>query len=144
MKNNGMWVFRLSVEKSGSPKSTVCPLVDVQSTREYRRNVLPIKLKEYYEENEEIEEVSNDEIFSILKSELFEHGRLRQGWGLKFGTISLDLNQPGKIWIESFMKIIDIGENEKEETIPQENACGRWNILKRMTKMEKDDIVFIP
>lgn len=142
MKNNGIWVFRLSVTKSGNPKSKKgCPLVDVQSISEYRRNVLPLKLKEYDKEMEEIEEVSNDEIFSNLKSELFEHGRLRQGWGWEFDGMSLKLNQPEKIWIENYMKIIDIRENE---TIPKENACGRWNILKRMTEMKKGNIVFIP
>ncbi len=138
MENEGLWVFRLSVGEGGNPKSVICPRVDVKSINEYRRDVLP--LEEDEKDVEEIE-VTYDEIFSFLKSELFEHGRLRQGWGFEFEGINLDLNQSGNIWIENYMKLRWRLWGEKIST---QNACGRWNILERMKEMEIGDIVFIP
>lgn len=135
MENNGLWVFRLSVGNGGNPKSAICPWVDVKSVNEYRRDVPPL-----VEEGEDTEEIHN-EIFSFLKSELFENGRLRQGWGYEFEGIDLDLNQSGNIWIENYMKLRWRLWGDKIST---KNACGRWNILERMKEMEIGDIVFIP
>lgn len=154
MKSSRVWVFRLSVANSGNPKSRICPRVDVQRISEYRRKVRPLEedeekieaIEEFDDEAievydyDEIEEF-DDEEFSFLKSELCEHGRLRQGWGYEFEDMNLDLDQPGNIWIENYMML---GWRMWGEKISTKNACGRWNILKRLTKMELEDIVFIP
>lgn len=132
MKSN-IWVFRY-LGKSGNPRSTVCPHVDLGRVREYRQRVLPIKGSE---DNEDYYE----DIFPILKSELFDHGRLRQWWGFKFEKMDLNLKKPGKIWIENYMNLLWRLNGKK---IRPEKACGRWHILERMTKMEIEDIVFIP
>lgn len=155
MNNNRIWVFRLSVGKSGNPESTVCPRVDLKSVSEYREKIIPLEedeveipLEEDLEEIEEIEVIEDGEEydndifnFKFLITELFENGRLRQGWGYEFEDMNLDLNQPGNIWIENFLKLKWRLDGEKIRT---KNACGRWNILKRMKEMEIGDIVFIP
>ena len=141
MVNNGMWVFRLSVGNSKNPKSKSCPHVDVERISGYKQNVPPL-----YEDKEAAEESKvydcDDEVkFSLLKKELFEYGRLRQGWGYQFEDRQLDLNKSGKIWIDNY---IYLGLRLWGEDISIEHACGRWNLLDRMTKMEIEDIVFIP
>lgn len=133
---NGLWLFRLSIEEGGNPRSKICPLVDVQKINEYRGNISPL------EAEEESKLQNNDEEYiSFLKKELFEHGRLRQGWGYKYEDMDLDLNQPGNIWIENY---IMLGWRVGWGKIPRKNACGRWNILKLMKDMRIGDIVFIP
>jgi|GEM_PF-4226125 len=156
--NNKIWVFRLSVSDSGNPKSIICPRVDSRRINEYKRNVRPFEEdEEKIEEivDDEIEEIvdyddieivdddeeNDNEIFSFLKRELFDHRRLRQGWGYEFENMKLDLNQPGNIWIENYIMLV---WRLWGEEISTKNACGRWNILKRMKKMEPGDIVFIP
>lgn len=165
MKNKGIWVFRLSVGKGGNPKSATCPTdVDLLSLSEYKRNVLPlyeepsegVEVEEYEEEVyveddelEEIIEIDDDEEyddddamkFSTLKEELFEYGRLRQGWGYEFEGMNLDLNQPQKNWIENYRKL---NWRLRGEETNCENATGRWNILMRMTNMEIGDVIFVP
>lgn len=152
MKNQ-LWVFRLSVTKSGDPVSDRCPAVDPQKISD----LISLKLKEEdvgaedlegfeieevdEEDLESDEEEFDDEELLFLKTELFEHGRLRQGWGYEFKGIDTDLAKPRNVWIQNYIALNRIFWNEET---PEENACGRLNILRRMNKMKEGDIVFIP
>lgn len=131
-----MWVFRLSVRNSKYPKSKSCPRIDSEKIRRYERDVIPLSAEE-----NKVYNPDNDKIFLKLKNELFEHGRLRQGWGYQWNDLKLDLTQSGNIWIENYIKL---GWKIWGNHIPVEDACGRWNTLKHMVKMDIEDIVFIP
>lgn len=137
-----MWVFRLSATESGDPKSIICPYVNPQRIRKARDD----------DENEGVDyDESEEEEYDqkrILITELFKHGRLRQGWGNKNKDRNLNLNlpvKPNNIWVENFIILYNMPMDKKNDAENfMKSACGRWNILRRMKKMEIGDIVFIP
>lgn len=156
MKNK-MWVFRLSVTESGDPKRDICRNVNPQRILDalsLEKEALDDDENEVVDDNEleedEYDEEDEDDQkkFLFLKTELFDHGRLRQGWGYEDKDRNLNLNlpvKPNNIWVENFIILnnMPMGEKSDEEN-SLKSACGRWNILRRMTKMEIGDIVFIP
>lgn len=82
-----------------------------------------------------------------LQNEFWICGKLRQGWGTK----GLDLNScsdgtVSKKWIKNFIISSKrdwgvIGHKEKEYC---HIATGRYNILKHMQMMRREDIIIIP
>jgi hypothetical protein len=71
------------------------------------------------------------EAFPIVYDELFNKGRLRQGWGIP----GLNLRIPLDAWVANYVGYW--GE-------PEAQATDRWNILSPMLEMEKGDIIIIP
>jgi len=138
MKKKGMWVFRLSVGKGGNPIGEVVDwcIANRNKIREYRRKVTPL-----YGELDEGGYEEDEDFLSTLKQELFEHGRLRQGWGYEYEGMKLDLDQPRDEWVENYLNLNWRLWGEEPDC---ENVTGRWNILMRMTNMEIGDVVFIP
>ncbi len=129
-----LWVFRLSLGDSGEPER-VCPLYInrprlKQEIMRYKKNVSPIDFTSYLQLN-----------MNILKNELFEKGKLRQGWGQEFDGMNLDLTLPEEKWIENYIKL-DWRIWGCESDCPI--AMGRYNILKSMKEIEVDNIIFIP
>lgn len=152
-----MWVFRLSVTESGDPKRNICRNVNPQRIRDalsLENEVVDLEENEYIDldELEEDEYDEEDEYyqkrFLFLKAELFEHRRLRQGWGYEDKDRNLNLNlpvKPNNIWVENFIILNNMPMDKKSDAEnSMKSACGRWNILRRMKKMEIGDIIFIP
>ncbi|KAB2943751.1 MAG: hypothetical protein OIN84_10500 [Candidatus Methanoperedens sp.] len=128
--NMRLWVFRLSLGNSGEP-SNECPVdLDRDDIKRYRHETSPIKFSDY-----------PDLDLAILNNELFEKGKLRQGWGTSFNRINLDLNHPQKKWLENYIKLAWKVQGEKVDC---EDAMGRYNILKGMKDMKVGNIVFVP
>ncbi len=71
--------------------------------------------------------------------ELFEHGRLHQGWGIP----KLDLRQSDQEWIRNY--ILGAWQFWTGTAVTTEReAAGRKHILDRMKDMAVGDIVFVP
>lgn len=128
-KNKRLWVFRLSTGDSGEP-ANYCPVgVDEQEIKRYRQEVSPIDDDSY---------LALD--IDVLIDE-FKRGKLRQGWGMSFEGMNLNLDQPLERWVKRFIKLYWRIWGEK---VNCPIAMGRYNILKRMTDMEVGDIIFVP
>lgn len=122
-----LWVFRLSLGEPGNPKSLFeCAKID-EEVKRYKKEVSP--LDDYSEVD-----------MGTLKKEL-KNGRLRQGWGLKFNDMDLNLRQSQDKWIENYRKLCYKvwGSN-----VSCSMAVGRWKILSKLLEMKKGDIIFIP
>ncbi len=129
------WVFRLSLGGYDGEPSRICDL-DINRPRlkqeiiRYKENFYPIDRSVYPQLN-----------MNILKNELFERGKLRQGWGSEFEGMNLDLNLPKEKWFENYMKLDwRIWDYESDCPIAQ----GRYDILKLMKDMKEGHIIFIP
>jgi len=143
-----LWVHRLSVSEGGDPAAAVDELTfDLHRVlREIRKTPLAI----------------NDDrsgARECLVSELIEHGRMRQGWGVP----GLDLRKRAfhdnfviairKYWNAIPQSTIDALEARDAwddgelfgilESAYRE-AEGRHRILRRMQEMSRGDVVFLP
>lgn len=128
--NKRIWVFRLSLGDSGEP-STECPVdLDRKEIKKYRHETSPLECDDY-----------PDLDMDLLKDELFRKGKLRQGWGMQFDGLNLDLNQPQKKWLENYIKLSWKVWGGKVDC---EDAMGRYNILKSMKDMKVGHIVIVP
>ncbi len=139
--NKNYYVFRISKgSPSGSPESS-CPIEYTEeraneifnNADKMAKNSIPYDTNKYQD---------------YLHNELWEHGRLRQGWGSK--GLSLDVC-PSKDnvcseWIENFMIAMKRDWNhDLEKGIDYCHiASGRYNILKHMRYMKKGDILIVP
>ena len=101
---------------------------------------------EDYTEDDECEEY--DELFKDFLINEFREGKLRQGWGHKYGGHTMDLQdgegsfrdengriQPTPKWVCDAMHLYDWSQKE---------AVGRFRILSILLDMEDGDIVFVP
>ena len=131
------WIFRLNVDGDSGDPEAFCPLdLNKEKIREYKKRVKPLK------NNDNSKYINKN----FLIEELFEHGRLRQGWGweydnLKYNDLNLDLRQDEKEWYENY---IMLAHKIWEDDVYCEEAVGRRNILAQMLEMKKEDIIFIP
>ena len=120
-----MWVFRKPNKGGGKPTGT-CP-VEINSTAIHTGFRGPIQRINYEDEN----------VSDFFISELFDYGRLRQGWGVP----TLDLRLNDQAWIENY--IIACYRYWGEET-DCALAHARRRILIKMVLMEVDDYIFLP
>ena len=122
-----LWVFRLSLGESGNPKSRFeCAKID-EEVKRYKKEVSPL------------DDYSKVDI-GTLKHEL-KNGRLRQGWGLKYNDMDLNLRRSQDEWIENYRKL---GYKVWGSNVSCSMAMGRWKILSKLLEMKKRDIIFIP
>jgi hypothetical protein len=122
-----MWVHRLSRGVSGGQPTVPCnaplDLAKIESAINASRQT---RLT-----------YPTHQVRNFLMSELFAHGRLRQGWGAP----GLDLTLPDPEWIENYLLAAWVYWDERPT--PDE-ALGRKRILDAMTQMAVGDIVFLP
>jgi hypothetical protein len=132
------YVFRIAKGNDGGAVTNECPI----EFNEKKKNEIKRKLKEINED--EIELITYNEcVYDWLHRELWQCGKLRQGWGIK----DLDLRIAKKNitkWIENYI----IGAKQYWGAEIKKNYCeiamGRFNILKNMLEMDNGDIIFIP
>lgn len=130
-----IWVSRLAASRGGDP-SRSCPIsLNRKQIKEnvyrFRKTVSPL----------DCEIVSDNSIVDNLIVELFENGKLRQGWGMTYENMNTDLRQDLDDWVENYLNLIWKLYGEKKDCA---FACARYEIMNQMRLMEKDDIIFIP
>jgi hypothetical protein len=122
-----IWVHRLSRGSSGGqPKSPCKEPIDLEKIEATISSTRQTRLT-----------YGTHQVRNFLMSELFAHGRLRQGWGVP----GLDLRQPEGLWVENYL--IAAWKYWDERPTPNE-ALGRKRILDHLTQMSVDDVVFVP
>lgn len=128
MKRQRIFVFRISKgNKSGKPIGK-CP-IDYTEIKKVINNLSQNEITPIdYENNGHLDFIFN---------ELWKNKTLRQGWGIK----NLDLCQEIKEWIENYMLS---GRIFWDVDINCDEAKGRLNILSRMIRIRKGDILLIP
>jgi hypothetical protein len=135
-----IWVSRLSASHGGAP-SRSCPIsLNRKQIKEnvyrFRKTVSPLNC-----EPSDCEIVSENSIRDNLIVELFEKGKLRQGWGMTYENMNTDLRQDLNDWVANYLNLIWKLCGDKRDC---SFACARYEILNQMRFMEKDDIIFIP
>ena len=70
-----------------------------------------------------------------ILGQLFNHGNLRQGWGVP----GLDLALPEPVWIQNCLRYYQGYPNANEQS-----ARDRRNILINMFHMRVNDVIFLP
>jgi hypothetical protein len=130
-----MWVFRLSLDSAGEPHSDMC---FVNTDMDYIKDRVK-ELKEASKSPDDVE--TKDVTIELLTKDFIEKGKLRQGWGMSYNDTNVDLNLKLDDWIANFVYLYSKLWDEK---IDCSTACGRYNILKLMTDMERGDIIFVP
>lgn len=139
MKNRKILIFRLTITGyEGTPKSKKCPVLSLKEKDE---------IKKYWDKVGIIDDGSEEYDKSDLIKELFDNGKLRQGWGEEYDDMSLDLKQVTddqslKIWAKNYIKLAWRVGGERIKSCKK--ACGRYEILKVMKEVGKGDIVIIP
>ena len=135
-----IWVFRLTLGPGKEPKRP-CPINGRKlhdEVERYRKDFLPV----YEEEMNEEYELVNELTMNVLKDELFERGKLRQGWGMSFENMNTDLRREKEEWIQDF---INLYWRLYGERIDCSIAYGRYSVLHVMNEeMNVGDIVYIP
>ncbi len=127
------WIFRLNVDGDPGDPEAFCPVdLNKEKIREYKKKVEPLK------NNDNSKYINKN----FLIEELFEHGRLRQGWGSEHDGHNLDLRQDEKVWYENYIMLSHRIWNEND--VYCEDAVGRRNILAQMLEMEKGNLIFVP
>jgi len=130
MKSN-FYVFRIAKGNDGGSIKSECPIDFHKKENEIRE-----KLKDI-----EVDEIEyNGWVYEWLHNELWQCGKLRQGWGIEGLDLRIDMND----WIRNYI----LGAKKYWGVDIQDNYCeiamGRYNILKVMLDMKNDDIIFIP
>lgn len=144
-----LYVSKLSIGYGKSPLSPKiyvrpCKYYGTGDENEIIEGVGADEIIDYVDEGEIIDDDDDFSIMDYLINE-FRNGKLRQGWGSKYGEYSMDLHehiydengklQPTKKWVCDFMNIRDA---------TQEEAIGRFKIISRLLDMEREDVVFVP
>ena len=137
MKGNilNLYVFRIAKGHEGGEPMNECPIEMAN-----KENDIRTKLK-----HTSIDIIPYDcnNYLDYLHKELWQCGKLRQGWGIE----NLDLNifdLDKTKWIENY---IISAKKYWGVTITDEYchvAMGRYNILKHMKNAKRGDIIFIP
>jgi hypothetical protein len=127
--NRGMrmnlWVFRVNRGYGGGNPEAYCPT-------DFDKNRMIVELAKVVHTP-----VDYSNAIHFIVNELFQHGRLRQGWGVP----GLDLRLPEHEWAENYI-VACYKYWEEEATCIQ--ATGRRLILAEMLDMQPGDIIFIP
>ncbi len=130
-----LYVFRIAKGHEGGEPTNECPISMKDAELE-----IQAKLKKI---NEDIIPYECNNYIDYLHKELWQCGKLRQGWGIE----GLDLRifeKDNKKWIENYI----LGAKKYWGVHITKDYChvamGRYNILKHMVNAQKDDIVFIP
>lgn len=134
MKEN-MYVFRIAKGHEGGEPSMHCPI----NMHEHRDEILnelntivptpiPYKINNYID---------------FLHRELWNCGKLRQGWG--FDGLDLRLFEEDSYqWIKNYILGAKKYWDEEIREKYCEVATGRYNILKHLLDAKRDSIIFIP
>lgn len=128
MEKQKIFVFRISKGNEAGNPIGKCPL-DYSEIKRTIKNLDESEIKPIdYENNDHLDFIFN---------EFWKNKILRQGWGIE----NLDLNQTFKSWIENYMLSGKIFWNMN---IDCNQAKGRWNILRRIPDIKKNDILLVP
>ncbi len=136
MKNKeNMYVFRIAKGHAGGEPVNDCP-IEMQD----KEIVIREKLKDI---EEDIIPYACNNYIDYLHRELWQCGKLRQGWGIE--NLDLHIYDEDKTqWIENYI----LGAKKYWGEEITDNYChvamGRYNILKHLIRAEKDDFIFIP
>jgi len=119
-----MWVFRVPKAHGGDP-DTRCPV-------ELNQDAIGTGVTG---RSQHITDYSGG--LNFVLDEIFNHKRLRQGWGVP----TLDLRLSENAWIENYIIASNRYWNDPTSC---ENASGRRRILIGMIEMMPRDIIFLP
>lgn len=126
------YVFRIAKGHDGGNVKSECPIGFHKKENEIKEKLNQMQ--------EEIIDYENNNYINFLHKELWECGKLRQGWGIS----GLDLRQNESNWIENYI----LGAKKYWGVEIKDDYCeiamGRYKILELMLKMQIDDIIFIP
>ncbi len=123
-----MWVFRVSRgTNSGDPQGDSTVFIDTAQLDKELQQVKQTLLGEY----------PQTLVTRFLMGELFDSGRLRQGWSVP----GLDLTLPTTTWVKNFYRECWKYWGAKATVA---GMMGRKRILDHLTSMKIGDVVFIP
>lgn len=130
-----MFVFRIAKGHEGGEPVNECP-IDIhlrESEIKKKLNAIEFDIIPY--------ECNN--YLDYLHRELWQCGKLRQGWGIE--GLDLALFEENKSqWVENYI----VGAKKYWGETITDNYChvamGRYNILKHLKDANKNDFVFIP
>ena len=129
------YVFRIAKGHEGGEPTNECP-IDMKKLEQQIKN-------ELQEVNEVIILYEHNNYIDYLHKELWQHGRLRQGWGIKGLDLNLYDENKGE-WIKNYIlgakKYWGVTITDDYRHV----AAGRYNILEHMKNAQKNDIIFIP
>lgn len=128
MEKQKIFVFRISKGNEAGNPIGHCPL-DYSEIKRTIKNLDSSEIKPI--------DYGNNGHLDFIFNEFWQNKILRQGWGIE----NLDLNQNVKSWIENYMFYGKIYWNED---INCNQAKGRWNILRRIPDIKKNDVILIP
>jgi len=130
MKNN-FYVFRIAKGNEGGNIKSECPIDFHKKENKIKKELKNLEINKI---------VYNDYVYQWLNNELWQCGKLRQGWGIEKLNLRIDIND----WIENYI----LGAKKYWGVEIKDNYCeiamGRYNILKLMLNMKYGDIIFIP
>ena len=134
MKNN-MYVFRIAKGHEGGEPTKDCP-IEMSRKEDAIRNKLS-------KTDIEVIPYECNNYLDYLHRELWQCGKLRQGWGIE--GLDLNLFDADKTqWIENYI----VGAKKYWGVTVTDDYChvamGRYNILKHMIDANKGDLIFIP
>lgn len=117
-----MWIFRITKgDSGGSPIGKYLPDINIG-------------------EGSKRSSIDFNGSVNWIHEELYNHGRLRQGWGAP----GLDLRLSDKEWAENFLIACCKYWGEEIAYSDSSDAMGRKNILNHMLNMNIGDIIFVP
>ena len=135
MQTKNFYIFRIAKGHDGGAPANHCPIDMYQYKDEIHKKLTNTNIQKIpYKTNNYID---------YLHKELWQCGKLRQGWGLDGLDLRL-FESDEKQWIENY--IIGAKKNWGVE-ITQDYchvAMGRYNILKNMIEAKQGDLIFIP
>jgi hypothetical protein len=130
-----LYVFRIAKGHGGGEPTNEC-LIDMKQLE----TKIKVKLNQI---NQNIIPYESNNYIDYLHKELWECGKLRQGWGIK-GLDLKNFEKDNQKWIENYI----LGAKEYWGVDISDNYChvamGRYNILKHMVQAQTNDIIFIP
>jgi len=130
-----MYVFRIAKGHDGGEPINDCPIEMKDQEQNIKNKLNNIK--------EDIIPYENNNYIDYLHRELWQCGKLRQGWGIE--NLDLNIFKNNKIqWIENYI----LGAKKYWGVRITEDYChvamGRYNILKHLIEAKKEDYIFIP
>jgi hypothetical protein len=147
-----LWVHRLSVDESGSPEGPV-KLAEVEDHLFEVAKAVMVGPREQFEDQPK-------QAREFLRSELFDRGVLRQGWGAPGMNLTRSTDflknyviAMWRYWQSIPLKVRDelregsSGNYAALFSVLQpyyREAAGRLTILRRMVEMRHGDIAFLP
>jgi hypothetical protein len=129
------YVFRIAKGHAGGEIVNDCP-IEIYDKEDEIKNKL---------EKTEIEGIpyGTNNYIDYLHRELWQCGKLRQGWGIEGLDLTL-FDRDKTQWIENYI----VGAKKYWGEEIREDYChiamGRYNILKYMKEADKNSLIFIP